>query len=85
MTLPKVFVSRLIPDEGLRLIRDGADATVWEDELPPPRDALLRAIEGCDGVLTLLTDKVDDEFLDRAGPQLKVVSPRRQQTSPGRC
>ena len=29
---------------------------------------------GCDGVLTLLTDRVDDEFLDAAGPQLKVVS-----------
>jgi len=50
------------------------DARVWEDELPPPREALLSAIEGCDGVLTLLTDRVDDEFLDRAGPQLKVVS-----------
>jgi glyoxylate reductase len=74
MSRPRVFVSRIIPDEGLRRIRDGADAAVWEDDLPPPRDALLRAIEGCDGVLTLLTDKVDGEFLDRAGPQLKVVS-----------
>jgi len=39
-----------------------------------PRPELLAAIEGCDGVLTLLTDKVDDEFLDAAGPQLRVVS-----------
>lgn len=74
MTRPKVFVSRIIPDEGLRQIREACEAAVWEDELPPPRDALLRSIEGCDGVLTLLTDRVDDEFLDRAGPQLKVVS-----------
>jgi glyoxylate reductase len=71
---PKVFVSRVIPDDGLRLVLDAADATVWEDELPPPRDELLRAVEGCDGVLTLLTDRVDAEFLDRAGSQLKVVS-----------
>ena len=74
MTLPKVFVSRVIPDEGLRPIREACDATIWEDEMPPPRAALLSAIEGCDGVLTLLTDRVDDEFLERAGPQLKVVS-----------
>ena len=74
MTLPKVFVSRIIPDEGLSRLREACDAEIWQDELPPPRDALLRAIEGCDGVLTLLTDRVDDEFLDRAGPQLKVVS-----------
>ena len=74
MTQPKVFVSRVIPDEGLRQIQDSMDATVWQDELPPPRDVLLKSIEGADGVLTLLTDKVDEEFLDRAGPDLKVVS-----------
>ena len=71
---PKVFVARLIPDDGIGPVVAACDARVWEDELPPPREALLSAIEGCDGVLTLLTDRVDDEFLDRAGPQLKVVS-----------
>ena len=53
------------------------DADVWEDELPPPRDELLRRIAGRDGVLSLLTDRVDDAFLDAAGPQLKVVSQLR--------
>jgi glyoxylate reductase len=71
---PRVFVSRLIPDEGIRPITDATDARIWEDELPPPRAALLGAVAGCDGVVTLLTDRVDDEFLDAAGPQLKVVS-----------
>jgi glyoxylate reductase len=71
---PKVFVARVIPSDGLDLVTDATDATVWPDDLPPPRDELLRSIEGCDGVLTLLTDRVDAEFLDRAGPQLKVVS-----------
>lgn len=74
MSQPRVFVSRVIPEEGLARVREATDATIWEGELPPPRDELLRAIEGCDGVLTLLTDRVDDEFLERAGPQLKVVS-----------
>ena len=73
-TRPKVFVSRVIPDDGLNPIREATDATIWDHELPPPRPDLLREIEGCEGVLTLLTDRVDDEFLDRAGPQLKVVS-----------
>jgi lactate dehydrogenase-like 2-hydroxyacid dehydrogenase len=71
---PKVFVSRIIPDDGLRPVLEACDATVWQDDMPPPRDALLTSIEGCAGVLTLLTDRVDDEFLDRAGPGLKVVS-----------
>ncbi len=74
MAGPKVFVARVIPDDGLRPIVDACDATVWPDELPPPREDLLRSIEGCAGVLTLLTDKVDGEFLDRAGAGLKVVS-----------
>jgi glyoxylate reductase len=74
VTKPKVFVSRIIPDDGLRPITEACDAEVWQDALPPPRADLLGAIEGCEGVLTLLTDRVDDEFLDRAGPQLKVVS-----------
>src|SRR5215208_3665797 len=71
---PRVFVARKLPEEGLTPIREAFDARIWEDELPPPRAALLEAIRGCDGVLTLLTDKVDDEFLDATGPQLKVVS-----------
>ena len=71
---PRVFVTRMIPDEGLAAVRAVCDADVWEDELPPPRDELLRRIAGCDGVLTLLTDRVDDAFLDAAGPRLKVAS-----------
>jgi glyoxylate reductase len=71
---PRVFVSRLIPDEGLRAVLDGCDASVWPNDLPPPREELLRAVQGCDGILTLLTDRVDAELLDRAGPQLRVVS-----------
>jgi lactate dehydrogenase-like 2-hydroxyacid dehydrogenase len=74
MSRPRVFVGRRIPDDGLEPIVAGTDAVVWPDELPPPREELLRAVAGCDGVLTLLTDRVDDEFLDSAGPQLKVVS-----------
>ncbi len=71
---PRAFVARRIPDEGLDLVREACDLDLWEDDLPPPRDELLRRIAGCDGVLTLLTDRVDDEFLDAAGASLKVVS-----------
>jgi glyoxylate reductase len=69
-----VFVSRRIPDDGLDLIREACDLELWDDELPPPRAELLRAVAGCEGILTLLTDRVDDELLDAAGPQLRVVS-----------
>ncbi|MFL5644387.1 MAG: 2-hydroxyacid dehydrogenase [Chloroflexota bacterium] len=71
---PRVFVARRIPEEGLDAVRAACDVDLWEDELPPPRDELLRRVAGVDGALTLLTDRVDDEFLDAAGPQLRVVS-----------
>jgi len=71
---PRVFVARRIPDEGLDAVRAVCDADVWPDDLPPPRAELLRRVRGCDGILTLLTDRVDDELLDMAGPGLKVVS-----------
>jgi glyoxylate reductase len=71
---PRVFVARRIPDEGLDPILAACDADVWPDEMPPARDELLRRIAGCDGVLTLLTDRVDDGFLDAAGPGLRVVA-----------
>ena len=74
MTKPRVLVTRVIPDAGLDLVREACDVDLWDDELPPPRDELLRRVGGVDGLLSLLTDRVDDELLDAAGPQLKVVS-----------
>ena len=71
---PRVFVARVIPDAGLDRIRAAADTIVWPDEQPPARDRLLRSVAGCDGIVTLLTDRVDAELLDAAGPQLRVVS-----------
>ncbi|HEX9070067.1 MAG TPA: D-glycerate dehydrogenase, partial [Ktedonobacterales bacterium] len=69
----RVYVTRLIPDAGLNLVREFCDATVWEDELPPSRDIILRETRDADGLLSLLTDKVDAELMD-ACPKLRVVS-----------
>jgi lactate dehydrogenase-like 2-hydroxyacid dehydrogenase len=71
---PRVLVTRVIPAAGLDPVREACDVDLWEDELPPRRDELLRRVRGVDGILSLLTDRVDDELLDAAGPQLKVVS-----------
>ncbi len=73
MSKPRVFVTRIIPDRGLRKVLEQTDATVWEDELPPPRAVLLEWASQADGLLTLLTDKIDAELMD-AAPRLKVVA-----------
>ena len=73
MSKPKVFVSRLIPEEGLAMMRDLTEMTVWEGELPPPREVMLQKARESDGLVTLLTDKVDGELMD-VNPRLKVIS-----------
>jgi lactate dehydrogenase-like 2-hydroxyacid dehydrogenase len=74
MSEPRVYVTRIIPEGGLRLVREACDAEIWEGETPPPREVLLERVRGVDGLLSLLTDKVDAELMDAAGPQLKVIS-----------
>jgi glyoxylate reductase len=73
MPRPKVFVTRRIPEVGLSRIRAACDAEVWPEQLPPPYDLIKQKLADCDGLVSLLTDRVDGELLD-AGPRLKVVS-----------
>jgi glyoxylate reductase len=70
---PKVFVSRILPAAGLTLIQDACDAEIWRDPLPPPVDILLAKLAHIDGLVSLLTDKLDAAVLDKA-PRLKVIS-----------
>jgi glyoxylate reductase len=59
---------------GLDRVRQSCDADVWEGTLPPPREVLLERVRGCEGLLTLLTDRVDGRVMDAAGGSLKVIS-----------
>jgi glyoxylate reductase len=73
MTRPKVFVARRIPEAGLAPILAACDVEVWPERLPPPAEVLREKVRDCEGLVTLLTDKVDDALL-AAAPKLKVVS-----------
>ncbi len=73
MQKPKVFVTRQIPEEGLSLVRDFCDADVWPGELPPSRDELLMRVRDVEGVLSLLTDRMDGVAMD-AAPRMRVIS-----------
>jgi glyoxylate reductase len=74
MPRPRVYVARRLPDPAMALLREHAEIAVWgTDELPPPREVLLRESAACDGLISLLTDRIDGAFLD-ACPNIKVVS-----------
>ncbi len=70
---PKVYVTRLLPKEAIEKILSFCDAKVWEGELPPPRNVLLENVTDAEGLLSLLTDKVDAELMNRAR-KLRVIS-----------
>ena len=72
--MPRVFVTRKIPAAGLQRLQAGAAVTVWHGELPPPPDILRAQVAGCTGLLSLVTDHVDEALLEAAGPQLRLVS-----------
>ena len=70
---PRVFVTRHLPQPALDLLDEHAQVEVWPGELPPPREILLQKVGDVDGLLALLTDRVDAALLD-AAPRLRVVS-----------
>ncbi|XP_036438799.1 glyoxylate reductase/hydroxypyruvate reductase b [Colossoma macropomum] len=74
--LPRVYVTRQIPPRGLQILRESGQVQfeLWDSDDPVPRQELLKKVKGCDGLLCVLTEKIDAEVLDAAGPNLKVLS-----------
>ncbi|MBP7561855.1 MAG: D-glycerate dehydrogenase [Armatimonadetes bacterium] len=71
----KVSVTREIPDPGIPIVREIApDARINPDDRVLTRGELLDYVRGCDGVLCLLTDPIDAEVLDAAGPQCRIFA-----------
>jgi glyoxylate reductase len=71
---PRVFASRRFPPRVADELALSFALDLYDSDWPPTRDELLRRVAGCDGFLAMLTDRVDDELLDAAGPQLRVVA-----------
>jgi glyoxylate reductase len=74
MGAPRIAVTGRIPDAGFELLHEAGDVVAWDSLDVPTIDEVHAMVRGAEAVLTLLTTKVDDAFLDAAGPQLKVVA-----------
>ncbi|KAM9795169.1 glyoxylate reductase/hydroxypyruvate reductase [Neosynchiropus ocellatus] len=75
-TTMKVFVTRRIQPEGFNVLSSSGvcEVCMWDSDEPVPRDELLKGVRGASGLLCLLSDKIDTEVLDAAGPNLKAIS-----------
>jgi len=69
----KVFVTREMPERGLKIIKEKFDAEIWTDYAPPPKKVVIEKAAKVDALATLLSDKIDAEVFD-AAPQLRIVA-----------
>jgi glyoxylate reductase len=71
---PRVYATRRFPDRVRAELEESFALEVHDSEWPPPRATVLEHVAGNDGLMTMLTDRIDDELLDAAGPKLRVVA-----------
>ena len=72
--MAKVVITGKIPAVAVERLRAEHDVLSWDEPVAISREELLKRVAGADAIVSLLTEKVDAELLDAAGPQLQVVS-----------
>lgn len=74
MSKPNIYITRSIPEQTIAELRKTCDVEVNPHDRALTREELMNAVKGRDAVITLLTDNVDAEILDAAGPQCKIIA-----------
>jgi len=72
--MSRVVVTGRVPEPALEKLRAEHEVDAWEGSDSISRQELLRRVAGADAIVSLLTERIDAELLDAAGPQLKVVA-----------
>lgn len=73
MRKPKIAVTRHIGESALMRLHEKCDVALWPEEVPPPYEKLIEMVSGCEGLLCLLTDRIDKPLLEGSNT-LRVVS-----------
>lgn len=72
--MPKVFVTRKLPERGIKVLVDNSfEVEVYAEDFPIPKNKLIDEVKKADALLCLLTDKIDSEVIN-ANPKLKIIS-----------
>ena len=70
-----IFVTRSIPESGIKFLKKkGYTVKIYSEDKKIPRKDLLRDVQGADAIISLLTEKIDDDVFEAAGAQLKMVA-----------
>jgi glyoxylate reductase len=70
----KVYLTRTIPEPAISILSKECDITVNKKPTPPTKKEILRNVRNMDAILCTLSDTIDGEIMDAAGPNLKVIS-----------
>ncbi len=73
MEKPRVFITRRIPEKGIEMLIRYYRVEVWQDEKEPPREVLLEKVREADALVSLLSDRIDEELFDNA-PKLRIIA-----------
>ena len=73
MPKPKVFATHPLFEAPRKLLDEHCEVDYWREAGRPPRDELLKRVADKDALICLLTEKINDELLDRV-PKLRIVS-----------
>ena len=71
--MARVFVTRQLPGPALDRLGSIHEVDVWPDRLPPSAEEFAARAAEADGLLTLLTEKVDAALLERC-PRLRAIA-----------
>ena len=76
MPKKKIFITRTVPDLAVKMLKKYKDFDVrmYKSDEKIPRKVLLKNVKGCSAILSLLTEKMDAQVMDAAGPNLKVIA-----------
>jgi len=73
MAKPKVYSTHQLFEEARKILDAECEVQYWTDSERPPRDEVLRRVKDKEGLVCLLTEKVNEEFL-RSAPKLRIAS-----------
>jgi len=69
----KVFLTRRIPEDGIRILkRENLEVEIFPEDRMPTKEEIIQGIKDADALISLLTDRIDREIIDSA-PRLKVI------------
>jgi glyoxylate reductase len=71
--MARCFVTRVLPGDALERLTEAHEVDIWPEPLPPSYRELCARTAPCEGLLSLLTDRVDAELMD-AAPNLRAIA-----------